>query len=1348
MKAMVAANKEPWKTSFLSLSQNPYASYNYTVRGNTATTVIDATTSDYDRFKYDGLAAYYNALMWYMTGDTRHANKAVEIFNAWVNIKRINSGGTKALDAGRVIWKMLEGAEIIKNTYSGWQQTDIDKFKAMLVYPGYSNTTIPQAAIDSQDATFYWYMYNGDPGRYGNQGIFAYRGLMSMGIFMDNRIIYDRALRYLKGQPHRSDDIAYQSGPAIVSSTKNAYPSVSTDYYDDYSPAAPYYSTSTVDYGYDDQIQYYFYPNGQTQESSRDQGHALGGISNVLSICEIAWNQGDDIYSILDNRPLLALEYNLKYNATANYSFTDQPTPWEPTVENGEFLSITSRSGRWKSLKINPWTGADLTSLTRGLSFKSDQSPIHEMVLAHYRDRVSLPEEKYKWTQRVLDLSMQESGYEQQGFQVDHPGYGGLTFHRPKLSSGDPVSFINGRPVYKMNTLPGTIEAENFDYFNGNGQGKTYNDLSNENTANQYRTTEGVDIQTCAEGGYNVTDMQSGEWLDYTVSIPSTGFYKIKIRYSSTNANGKIRFDFDGEDKTGEVTVPFGGENSTGSQDWKDFTVASNISIQKGVQSMKIFVLGTDSAYNLNNITIEAIPASEAPIAPSDLSANAGNSQVTLTWTESIGAQSYKIKRSTTNGGPYTTIASSITSSRFTNTGLINGTTYYYAVSAVNAIGEGQNTAEVAATPDESKDLVKDNFDTLLGNVTGRIPQQATIGNRVFESSSLNNTSLNTVAGGMAKLATNLGEVINISTGDGYIKPKYIKISGSFNMGTLGNNSPARVGRGVYFGFWSAITGSVSFQNMRGVFINPEDGELHLWNGSNSTTATPVQTLPYNGTWNPSANHTISYAINTETGNISEFVLDGQNYLWNKTNIFLESNTNYAGFGISAAVTDQYGGIDSFSIKDNKVWNEVARSPQSITFGELADRQIGDSDFSTLATSTSSLPLTYTSSNTAVATVGTDGTIHITGIGSTTITASQAGNTMYESTTTSRQLSITNNGVVAQKVIIEDGFDVGTGSVVTDRTPDISNLPGKNYQISKEASTNTTATNVITGSTAKLYTQLAEVINITSTGSYVKPTLINISATFDMGNLTNNSPIRTGRGIYIGFYNSIPPSNVTNGSAFANMRGIMINPENGKIHLWDGNSSTTAVPPQSQNYNGTWIGGTQEHTLSYTVNTTTGNISDFILDGITYTWSATSLFNNANTAFAGFGVSSATANTYGNFKNFKVTNAAPQLTQTITFPAIATKQSDDLDFNPKATASSTNPISYSSSNTAVATIVNGLIHIIGEGQSIITAIQAGNADYLAATASQTLTVLKGQQILPSFVLPTSTTFYCTLFVLK
>ena len=84
-----------------------------------------------------------------------------------------------------------------------------------------------------------------------------------------------------------------------------------------------------------------------------------------------------------------------------------------------------------------------------------------------------------------------------------------------------------------------------------------------------------------------------------------------------------------------------------------------------------------------------------------------------------------------------------------------------------------------------------------------------------------------------------------------------------------------------------------------------------------------------------------------------------------------------------------------------------------------------------------------------------------------------------------------------------------------------------------------------------------------------------------------------------------------------------------------------------------------------------------------------------------------------------------KLSQTITFGSLPTKTYGDADFAPGATASSGLTVSYSSSNTDVATIVSGNIHIVGAGTCTIYADQAGNSTYYAASQeSQSLTINK------------------------
>ena len=88
------------------------------------------------------------------------------------------------------------------------------------------------------------------------------------------------------------------------------------------------------------------------------------------------------------------------------------------------------------------------------------------------------------------------------------------------------------------------------------------------------------------------------------------------------------------------------------------------------------------------------------PAAPTILAVTTNFGQVSLTWTMVASATNYIVKRSPSSGGPYTpsTIIATTTGTNYTDTTVLNGTTYYYVVSAVNAGGESANSLEVSAT--------------------------------------------------------------------------------------------------------------------------------------------------------------------------------------------------------------------------------------------------------------------------------------------------------------------------------------------------------------------------------------------------------------------------------------------------------------------------------------------------------------------------------------------------------------------------------------------------------------------------------------------------------------------------
>ena len=130
-----------------------------------------------------------------------------------------------------------------------------------------------------------------------------------------------------------------------------------------------------------------------------------------------------------------------------------------------------------------------------------------------------------------------------------------------------------------------------------------------------------------------------------------------------------------------------------------------------------------------------------------------------------------------------------------------------------------------------------------------------------------------------------------------------------------------------------------------------------------------------------------------------------------------------------------------------------------------------------------------------------------------------------------------------------------------------------------------------------------------------------------------------------------------------------------------------------------------------------------------------------NVTIVGVGTTTITAMQPGNTNYSAAEPVEQELTvgeksQTITFEALAEKTYGDADFNLTATASSGLAVIYASSNEAVATVSGSTVTIVGAGTATITASQAGNDNYQAATdVLQTLTVNKADQVLTLAPLP-------------
>ena len=158
------------------------------------------------------------------------------------------------------------------------------------------------------------------------------------------------------------------------------------------------------------------------------------------------------------------------------------------------------------------------------------------------------------------------------------------------------------------------------------------------------------------------------------------GFLKAPATFAFSNVvNGSVALQPDGYTAVFTPTVDYSGRARF------DFTVTD----------------GDGSAWTQTlGVLVKAAPP-PLPVAPTGLTSSVGNSQISLSWSAVSGATSYRVKRSTVGGGPYSTVSSPAAAS-FTNTGLTNGTTYYFVVSAVNETGEGANSSQISATPDAS----------------------------------------------------------------------------------------------------------------------------------------------------------------------------------------------------------------------------------------------------------------------------------------------------------------------------------------------------------------------------------------------------------------------------------------------------------------------------------------------------------------------------------------------------------------------------------------------------------------------------------------------------------------------
>ncbi|MEN8203670.1 MAG: PA14 domain-containing protein [Bacteroidota bacterium] len=148
---------------------------------------------------------------------------------------------------------------------------------------------------------------------------------------------------------------------------------------------------------------------------------------------------------------------------------------------------------------------------------------------------------------------------------------------------------------YKDHQIPGTIEFEDFDK---GGAGVSYGDNSIGNAGGAYRVDEAVDIFELTAGEYHIGEIDSAEWLEYTIHVSALGQYQATIHYASADVGNKAIISIDGKEHTGEISFPATG----GSDTWATLDLELQLSV--GTHLLKFEIKETSGELRLDKTTI------------------------------------------------------------------------------------------------------------------------------------------------------------------------------------------------------------------------------------------------------------------------------------------------------------------------------------------------------------------------------------------------------------------------------------------------------------------------------------------------------------------------------------------------------------------------------------------------------------------------------------------------------------------------------------------------------------------------------------------------------------------------
>jgi hypothetical protein len=357
MAAKVKAGAAPYTAGYAKLTANRHAQSGWTANPQATVYRGAGSPQNYVTLYNDIHAAYQNALRYHVSGDSAHADTAVAILNAWsAKLTTIAGSADRFLAAGLYGYQAANAAELVRDH----GDFELGRFQEMLskVFAPLSDGFL----VNHNNAvvTNYW----------TNWDLCAMACVLATGIFCDDKAQVARAVDYFKNG-------------AGLGSIKHAIPVV-----------------------YDDGL-------GEWVEAGRDQGHALLGVGLMGTFCEMAWNQGIDLYGYDDNRFLKGAQYVAKWSMGGDVSYT----------------ANTRRKGA-----VGGWSGTETATDAAGVD-PNMQRPIWAMIANHYTKRRGL---SATYLTQIAAKSAPEGGggdYGPNSGGYDQLGFGTLAFTRDKATT-------------------------------------------------------------------------------------------------------------------------------------------------------------------------------------------------------------------------------------------------------------------------------------------------------------------------------------------------------------------------------------------------------------------------------------------------------------------------------------------------------------------------------------------------------------------------------------------------------------------------------------------------------------------------------------------------------------------------------------------------------------------------------------------------------------------------------------------------------------------------------------------------------------------------------------------------